>query len=104
MYVTCLQVYEIAERVAELFQMWPESWGNRDNNIGVVSPYADQISRIRMELKKRKLRNVSVERVLNVQGKISLLFWVYSCFDFWGAILQQTDLLSDSSYSCKMSL
>ena len=37
--------------------------------LGIVTPYYDQVQRIRSELRKRKLFGVSVERVLNVQGK-----------------------------------
>ena len=36
---------------------------------GIVTPYYDQVQRIRSELRKRRLFGVSVERVLNVQGK-----------------------------------
>ena len=58
------------ERVAELQSTWPKNWGHRDENaIGIVTPYYDQVQRIRSELRKRRLFNVSVERVLNVQGK-----------------------------------
>ncbi|XP_038069639.1 probable helicase with zinc finger domain [Patiria miniata] len=65
------EVFEITERVAELQKAWPvEEWGNLDEtSIGVVSHYADQVFRIRSELRKRRLHNVSVERVMNVQGK-----------------------------------
>ena len=46
------------------------SWGRFDeNSIGVVSPYSDQVSRIRVHLRQCKLFGVNVERVLNVQGK-----------------------------------
>ena len=37
--------------------------------LGIVTPYYDQVQRIRSELRKRRLFGVSVERVLNVQGK-----------------------------------
>ena len=88
------EVYEVVERVAELQSTWPKNWGHRDENaIGIVTPYYDQVlfcylfvfiilislclikkfliqvQRIRSELRKRRLFNVSVERVLNVQGK-----------------------------------
>ena len=64
-------MYEIVERVTELQKMWPKSWGPQDESaIGVVAPYADQVVRIRCELRKRKMHNVSVERVFNVQGSI----------------------------------
>lgn len=36
---------------------------------GIMSPYSDQVFRIRSELRKRRLSGISVERVLNVQGK-----------------------------------
>lgn len=35
----------------------------------MLAYYAEQVQRIRVELRKRKLSDVSVERVLNVQGK-----------------------------------
>lgn len=64
------EVYEIVERVIELKKSWPEVWGEQDEtSIGVVTPYYDQVVRIRAELRKKKLHGVSVERVLNVQGK-----------------------------------
>lgn len=49
---------------------WPVAWGKLDDgSIGVVSPYADQVFRIRAELRKKRMHEVSVERVLNVQGE-----------------------------------
>ncbi|XP_060520243.1 probable helicase with zinc finger domain isoform X2 [Cylas formicarius] len=64
------EVYEVVERVAELKRTWPDEWGKyTDQSIGVVTPYADQVFRIRSELRKRRIENVCVERVLNVQGK-----------------------------------
>ena len=66
------EVFEIVERVTELQKRWPtEEWGpvKGENAIGIVAPYYDQVQRIRSELRKRNLKGVSVERVLNVQGK-----------------------------------
>lgn len=64
------QVFEIVERVEELRKKWPVAWGKLDEgSIGVVSPYADQVFRIRAELRKKRMHEVSVERVLNVQGE-----------------------------------
>ena len=34
-----------------------------------MTPYQEQVQRIRSELRKRRLSNISVERVFNVQGK-----------------------------------
>lgn len=64
------EVYEIVERVCELKKRWPTSWGKMDGqSIGIVTPYSDQVFRIRSELRKRRMFGISVERVLNVQGK-----------------------------------
>ena len=68
--VPLLQVFEIVERVEEMRRKWPVAWGKLDEgSIGVVSPYADQVFRIRAELRKKRMHEVSVERVLNVQGE-----------------------------------
>lgn len=64
------EVYELVERVSELRKKWPASWGKiNDASIGIMTPYADQVFRIRSELRKRRMGGISVERVLNVQGK-----------------------------------
>lgn len=64
------EVYEVVERVSELKKRWPVSWGKLDeHSIGIMTPYADQVFRIRSELRKRRMGGISVERVLNVQGK-----------------------------------
>lgn len=41
-----------------------------DQSIGIMTPYADQVFRIRSELRKRRMGGISVERVLNVQGMV----------------------------------
>ncbi|XP_045616313.1 probable helicase with zinc finger domain isoform X2 [Procambarus clarkii] len=65
------EVYEVCEQVGEIINHWPKrEWGPvGEGSIGVVTPYADQMVRIRAELRKRKLYKINVERVLNVQGK-----------------------------------
>ncbi|CRL07522.1 CLUMA_CG020487, isoform A [Clunio marinus] len=64
------EVYEIVERVCELKRKWPTAWGKfNDTSIGIMTPYADQVFRIRSELRKKRMAGISVERVLNVQGK-----------------------------------
>lgn len=73
------KVFEIVERVEELRKKWPVAWGKLDEgSIGVVSPYADQVFRIRAELRKKRMPEVSVERVLNVQGE-EQIFTSTSC-------------------------
>lgn len=67
----------MCERVGEIISHWPKSeWGPvGENSIGVVTPYADQMVRIRAELRKRKLYKINVERVLNVQGELQKIIW-----------------------------
>ena len=62
---------ELVSRVVELKNRWPtDRWGPYgEGSIGVLAYYAEQVQRIRVELRKRKLADISVERVLNVQGK-----------------------------------
>ncbi|KAF5286682.1 hypothetical protein FQA39_LY16165 [Lamprigera yunnana] len=69
-FYNCSEAYEVVERVSELKRQWPKSWGDfNEHSIGIMTPYADQVFRIRNELRKRRLGSISVERVLNVQGK-----------------------------------
>ncbi|XP_043249887.1 probable helicase with zinc finger domain [Colletes gigas] len=70
-YVHETEAYEVVTRVLELKNNWPvDRWGPYgEESIGVLAYYAEQVRRIRTELRKRKLSDVSVERVLNVQGK-----------------------------------
>ncbi|OWF53235.1 helicase with zinc finger domain 2-like [Mizuhopecten yessoensis] len=66
------EIQEIVERVEDLFHNWPHEWGPRQaKEIGVVTPYYDQVQLIRKSLRKRhkELGSVTVERVNNVQGK-----------------------------------
>ena len=48
-------------------------------SIGVVTPYIDQVVKIRAELRKRKRYKISVERVLNVQGKNNFIIMSLQC-------------------------
>ncbi|XP_012219237.2 probable helicase with zinc finger domain [Linepithema humile] len=70
-YFHIMEAEELANRVLELKNMWPtEHWGPYDEgSIGVVAYYPEQVTLLRVELRKRHLFDVSVERVLNVQGK-----------------------------------
>ncbi|KAL8623914.1 hypothetical protein ACOMHN_054255 [Nucella lapillus] len=64
---------EVAERVTELLDHWPEEWGPvAPEEISVVTPYHDQVRQIRYILKSKRrpdLRKVNVETVQNIQGK-----------------------------------
>lgn len=65
----------MVERVSELKKKWPAAWGKLDEHaIGIMTPYSDQVVRIRSELRKRRMGGISVERVLNVQGEWDFFF------------------------------
>ncbi|XP_069511137.1 probable helicase with zinc finger domain isoform X3 [Ambystoma mexicanum] len=98
------EVFEIVERVEELRRKWPLAWGKLDDSsIGVVTPYADQVFRIRAELRKKRLSEVSVERVLNVQGKqfrvlfLSTVRTRHTCKHKQTPIKRKEQLLEDST-------
>ncbi|XP_066470056.1 probable helicase with zinc finger domain isoform X2 [Tiliqua scincoides] len=98
------EVFEVVERVEELRRKWPVAWGKLDDgSIGVVTPYADQVFRIRAELRKKRLSDVSVERVLNVQGKqfrvlfLSTVRTRHTCKHKQTPIKRKEHLLEDST-------
>uniref|UniRef100_A0A665V716 Probable helicase with zinc finger domain n=1 Tax=Echeneis naucrates TaxID=173247 RepID=A0A665V716_ECHNA len=103
-YYNNAEVFEIVERVEELRKKWPVAWGKLDEgSIGVVSPYADQVFRIRAELRKKRMHEVSVERVLNVQGKqfrvlfLSTVRTRHTCKHKQTAIKRKEQLVEDST-------
>ncbi|XP_061102315.1 helicase with zinc finger domain 2-like isoform X1 [Conger conger] len=60
----------VAEIVEELLKEWPPEWGKQEQQaICVLSQEYGQIKLIRRELRKKKMGNVIVETVYNVQGK-----------------------------------
>ncbi|XP_066267534.1 3'-5' exoribonuclease HELZ2-like [Branchiostoma lanceolatum] len=68
------EVWEVADRVEAVWNSWPEAkWGEKNSKsmaqIGVVTPYQDQVNRIRLALRRKGLAGVTVETVTNVQGK-----------------------------------
>ncbi|XP_074646768.1 3'-5' exoribonuclease HELZ2-like isoform X2 [Tubulanus polymorphus] len=68
------EIDEVVTRVEELYERWPvTAWGEkRAETIAVVTPYHDQVQRIRRALRRSKhkqLKLVTVETVQNVQGK-----------------------------------
>ncbi|OCT63161.1 probable helicase with zinc finger domain [Xenopus laevis] len=98
------EVFEVVERVEELRRKWPVAWGKLDEgSIGVVTPYADQVFRIRAELRKKRLSEISVERVLNVQGKqfrvlfLSTVRTRHTCKHKQTPIKRKEQLLEDST-------
>ncbi|XP_035696319.1 helicase with zinc finger domain 2-like [Branchiostoma floridae] len=69
-YFNIAEVLEISERVQQLWKDWPEEWGPPNMaNIGVITPYHNQMQLIRKELRQKRLGGVTVEMVTNIQGK-----------------------------------
>lgn len=70
-YYHTIEAQILADCVVDLKNAWPtQQWGPyNEESIGVLSYYAEQVQRLRIELRNRGLANVCVERVLNVQGK-----------------------------------
>ncbi|XP_050588484.1 probable helicase with zinc finger domain [Bombus affinis] len=70
-YANMGEVFELVNRVQDLRNNWPtDRWGiYGEKSIGVLVYYAEQVQRIRVELRERRMTDVSVERVLNAQGK-----------------------------------
>ncbi|KAK3747583.1 hypothetical protein QZH41_015812, partial [Actinostola sp. cb2023] len=69
-YYNMAEAAEISERVEELVDKWTED-SDEDvamENICVLSPYTAQVREIRQLLRKKKLGQVRVESVNNVQG------------------------------------
>ncbi|PVD39317.1 hypothetical protein C0Q70_01946 [Pomacea canaliculata] len=88
------EMYEVVDRVDDLVKKWPEEWGELNgNSISVVSPYMDQVIRIRGELRKRKIYNVSVERVLNVQEAFIFVFLLRKVWEYFLEVCQQNNSL-----------
>jgi superfamily I DNA and/or RNA helicase len=48
-YYNMSEVQEVVDRVDDLFDKWPEEWGTPSaKEIGVVTPYFDQVSKVEM--------------------------------------------------------
>ena len=71
------QVHETLDFVTDLVNHWPvELWGEFNaESIGVVLPYMDHVTVLRKFLKEKGglFREVTVERVFNVQGRCVIL-------------------------------
>ncbi|XP_064477972.1 probable helicase with zinc finger domain isoform X2 [Ornithodoros turicata] len=64
------EVREVCDQMYKVVEGWPKEWGPLDlSKIAVVTPYYEQVSRIRAELRRIGFSKVKVESVANVQGK-----------------------------------
>ncbi|XP_028391336.1 uncharacterized protein LOC114516141 isoform X3 [Dendronephthya gigantea] len=79
-YYNDAEVAEVVARVEELIFLWPEDWAK---NIGVLTPYRDQVKRIREGLRKNGLAFVDVETVENAQGKEFKALFISTVRTMW---------------------
>ncbi|XP_028391332.1 LOW QUALITY PROTEIN: uncharacterized protein LOC114516140 [Dendronephthya gigantea] len=79
-YYNDAEVAEVVARVEDLIFHWPKNW---KKNIGVLTPYRDQVKRIRDALRKKGLGYVDVETVENVQGKEFRALFISTVRTMW---------------------
>ncbi|XP_028391345.1 probable helicase with zinc finger domain [Dendronephthya gigantea] len=79
-YYNDAEVDEVVARVKKLDVLWPEGWPRK---IGVITPYFDQVKRIRDILSKEGLDYVDVETVENVQGKQFKALFISTVRTMW---------------------
>ncbi|CAH1794927.1 unnamed protein product, partial [Owenia fusiformis] len=71
-YYNNAEIEEVTDRVEEIYNEWPEAWGERQPSlIGIVTPYTEQVLKIRASLRARSnaLGRVVVQRMNNIQGQ-----------------------------------
>ncbi|XP_070570215.1 3'-5' exoribonuclease HELZ2-like [Ptychodera flava] len=69
-YSNSAEVLELLKRVNWLSKNWPEEWGPKDlSRVGVVAAYLSQVQQIRNRLRVVGLQKVTVENIVNFQGK-----------------------------------
>ncbi|KAM6120774.1 LOW QUALITY PROTEIN: 3'-5' exoribonuclease HELZ2 [Phoenicopterus ruber ruber] len=62
------EIIQVIEKVNEIYQRWPDEWGDRDLKRICVVSYGMQISATRQELRKKQLQDVVVENE-NLPGR-----------------------------------
>ncbi|XP_078453656.1 3'-5' exoribonuclease HELZ2 isoform X2 [Lampetra planeri] len=64
------EALEVAERVANILQTWPENHGRLEQSqICVISYYTSQVKLIRHVLRRNHMASVNVDTLQNIQGK-----------------------------------
>ncbi|XP_032369029.1 helicase with zinc finger domain 2 isoform X3 [Etheostoma spectabile] len=63
------EVAKVVEAVKEVLEYWPLTWGTKDQSSICVLSEGCQVWQIRTALKRRRLAEVHVENIANVQGK-----------------------------------
>ncbi|NXY48116.1 HELZ2 Helicase, partial [Ceuthmochares aereus] len=63
------EITQVIEKVKEIYQRWPDEWGDRDLKRICVVSHGMQVSAIRQELRKKQLQEVVVENYENLPGR-----------------------------------
>nr|XP_015220183.1 PREDICTED: helicase with zinc finger domain 2 [Lepisosteus oculatus]XP_015220184.1 PREDICTED: helicase with zinc finger domain 2 [Lepisosteus oculatus]XP_015220185.1 PREDICTED: helicase with zinc finger domain 2 [Lepisosteus oculatus] len=69
-YFNCEEIDQVAEIVQSLLHNWPSQWGDpSQRTICVASEGKQQVDFIRQKLRSKKLGKITVENLLNIQGR-----------------------------------
>ncbi|NXO00991.1 HELZ2 Helicase, partial [Rhinopomastus cyanomelas] len=63
------EIIQVIEKVKEIYQRWPNEWGDRDLKKICVVSHGMQVSATRQELRKKQLQDVVVENYENLPGR-----------------------------------
>ncbi|NXX85406.1 HELZ2 Helicase, partial [Urocolius indicus] len=63
------EIIQVTEKVKEIYQRWPDEWGDRDLKRICVVSHGGQVSATRQELRKNHLQDVVVENYENLPGR-----------------------------------
>ncbi|KFO93891.1 Helicase with zinc finger domain 2, partial [Buceros rhinoceros silvestris] len=63
------EIIQVVEKVKEIYQRWPEEWGDRDPKKICVVSHGMQVFATRQELRKKQLQDVVVENYENLPGR-----------------------------------
>ncbi|XP_054247880.1 helicase with zinc finger domain 2 [Indicator indicator] len=63
------EIIQVAEKVKEISERWPDEWGARDLKKICVVSHGKQVSAIRQELRKKHFQDVVVENYENLPGR-----------------------------------
>ncbi|KAM9296553.1 3'-5' exoribonuclease HELZ2 [Gastrophryne carolinensis] len=68
-WINPLEVLQVVEIVKNVLQRWPEKWGRKDERKICVVSYGSQVTLIRQELRKNRLKNINVSNYGNIIGQ-----------------------------------
>ncbi|NXR16088.1 HELZ2 Helicase, partial [Semnornis frantzii] len=63
------EIIQVAEKVKEIFERWPDEWGAREPKKICVVSHGKQVYAMRQELRKKDFQDVVVENYENLPGR-----------------------------------